>query len=182
MSGLKESAVIVALCQRLREEGSWGGETHLQKTTYFLKSFFDVPLSAEFTLYKHGPFSFDFKEKLAWMRASNLLTLVPQPYPYGPSYDVTPAGTEVMKKFPKTLKRIRPFIDFVASDLGHFGVGSLEKLSTALYIEQTWPELDAAEKVRMMQKLKPHVPESEANWAFQQLRGIKRKAQQLAPS
>jgi hypothetical protein len=60
------------------------GETHMQKATFFLQELIKVPLGFEFLLYKHGPFSFDLRDELTFMRAQGFLRLEPQ-YPYGPT-------------------------------------------------------------------------------------------------
>ena len=91
MMDLKRSALVVALVNRLSQRGSWCGETHIQKTTYFLQGLLNVPTGFEFILYKHGPFSFDLRDELARLRAYGYLDLSPEP-PYGPSLEVTKIG------------------------------------------------------------------------------------------
>jgi len=73
MNRLKRDVVILSLIENLKKKGSWCGETHIQKATYFLQELFDFPLGFEFILYKHGPFSFDLSDKLTAMRADMLL-------------------------------------------------------------------------------------------------------------
>ena len=54
--------VVCLLVEEMRRQGSWSGETHLQKGTYLLKHLVGVPLQYKFTLYKHGPFSFQLRD------------------------------------------------------------------------------------------------------------------------
>ena len=94
MNRLQRAAVLTALADELRKRGSWCGETHLQKATYFLQSLLGVPLGYEFILYKHGPYSFDLHDELTALCTDQLLELRPQPYPYGPSLLPTAASAD----------------------------------------------------------------------------------------
>lgn len=78
MDRLKRGAILVQLVRELRENGSWCGETHLQKGTYLLQELTKVPLGLEFILYKHGPFSFDLRDELTGLRADEVIALQPQ--------------------------------------------------------------------------------------------------------
>jgi hypothetical protein len=77
MNRLKRDAVILSLIENLKKKGSWCGETHILKATYFLQELFDLPLGFEFILYKHGPFSFDLSDEFTAMRADMLLKIQP---------------------------------------------------------------------------------------------------------
>ena len=59
MDRLRRAAILTQLVGNLRREGSWCGETHVQKATFFLQELMEVPLGFNFVLNKHGPFSFD---------------------------------------------------------------------------------------------------------------------------
>lgn len=84
MNRLKKDALLCELADQLRHSGSWCGETHVQKATYFLQELRRVPLEFEFVLYRHGPFSFDLRDELTAMRADGFLDLSERG-PYGPS-------------------------------------------------------------------------------------------------
>jgi hypothetical protein len=83
MKKRQREALLVALARALRDEGSWCGETHLQKATYVLEGLLKVPLGFEHVLYKYGPFASDVREELATMRADGFLESQSS-YPYGP--------------------------------------------------------------------------------------------------
>ena len=68
-------AALIELIEKLRQEGSWCGETHVQKAVYFLQNLMGVPLQFDFILYKHGPFSFDLRDELTALRADGILRL-----------------------------------------------------------------------------------------------------------
>jgi hypothetical protein len=61
MNRLQRAVVLLSLLERLKERGSWCGETHLQKSAYFLQDMLSAPLGFDFILYKHGPFAFDLE-------------------------------------------------------------------------------------------------------------------------
>jgi hypothetical protein len=85
MNRLDNASLIVALTEKLREHQSWAGETHLQKAAYILRRVLGVPLEFRFILYKHGPFSFDLRDEIGWMRANRLLEWEVRSNSYGPS-------------------------------------------------------------------------------------------------
>src|ERR1044071_9771598 len=95
MEHLQRASLLVALNEQLRKAGSWAGETHMQKATYFLQEIMGVPLAFDFILYKHGPFSFELRDELTAMRAHGFVRLEPQ-YPFGPTL-MTAEKSELQK-------------------------------------------------------------------------------------
>jgi uncharacterized protein YwgA len=77
MTRIKEFVLVGGIVRSLNAVGSWCGETHIQKTSYIAKHVKGVPLESDFTLYKHGPFSFDLNAVLNEMRSQNLLSVTP---------------------------------------------------------------------------------------------------------
>src|SRR5262249_25119884 len=73
MERLQRATVLLALIEELRDGGSWGGETHLQKAVYLLQELFQVPLGFDFVLYRHGPYSFDLADEVTALQADQLL-------------------------------------------------------------------------------------------------------------
>jgi uncharacterized protein YwgA len=69
MDRLWRASLLLTMNEELRRAGSWAGETHMQKAIFFLQELIKVPLGFEFLLYKHGPFSFDLRDELTFMRA-----------------------------------------------------------------------------------------------------------------
>lgn len=164
------AAVIGRLRDNLQERGSWCGETHIQKAAFFLQSAAEVPLGYNFILYKHGPFSFDLREDLGGFRADGLLDLRPQSYPYGPRLMATDEGAALQERFPKTLGRYEEHITRVAEYVGDAGVAELERLATALLLLREREGASDADLAREMHRLKPHVTESQAATAVQDVR------------
>jgi hypothetical protein len=159
MDRQRNAAVLTCLVSGVRSEGSWCGETHIQKATYLLEQLFDVELDFEFVLYKHGPFSFDLRDELTALRADEYLRLEAMPLPYGPRIDVGARAAFIQGRFPKTVAKHKRYIDFVASIVGGRGVEELEGLATALYVTDQFGRKNARVKPRatILHEIKPHI-------------------------
>lgn len=143
------------------------GETHLQKATYFLEELLQVPLTFEFILYKHGPFSFELRDFLAYMEGEEFITWQSHP-PYGPSLrkgSMTPA---LEAQYGKAVQPYLTKIEFVAERLGAKNVGELERIATALYVTREDGVLKAGRASRICE-LKPHIEISQAQSAVAEL-------------
>ena len=80
MDRLRNAALLTRLIEGLCSKGDWCGETHVQKTAFFVQELMGVPLGFRFILYKHGPFSFGLRDELTALRADGLLELEPRTY------------------------------------------------------------------------------------------------------
>jgi len=157
MNELRQSAIILSLIEHLRSHGSWCGETHVQKATYFLKELLRVPLSFDFILYKYGPYSFELSDDLVAMRADSLIRLVSN-YPYGPSLAPGEACEQIKKQFPRTLAEFEVQISFVSDKLAHKTISELEALSTALYVRlNEGTNLSTNRHLELLRQFKPHI-------------------------
>lgn len=176
MKRFKQDALLAETAFRLRERGSWCGETHMQKAAYFLQRLRNVPLGFTFVLYKHGPFSFDLRDELNAMVADGFLELRAH-WPYGPSLLPT-SGSEVLRRsFPKTLREYGRDIDFVSGEFGDRNVNELEKLATALYVYSECAQDTPREQARVLHQLKPHIPVQDA---YEALKHVGRLAEASA--
>lgn len=179
MNDLRKQAIIISLIEKLGEKGSWCGETHIQKSTYFLQELLQVPMEFQFILYKHGPFSFDLRDTLAEMRANMLLELKGR-YPYGASYLASDNAAALVRRFSRTVSTYERAIDFVTDKLSRLGVAELERLATALYVvlnedeEGSWED-----KARKITALKPHISFDQARQAIEKVHGLMVEAQNL---
>ena len=161
MERLKRSAIVLSLIEQLREKGSWCGETHIQKTTYFLQEMLEVDLGFEFILYKHGPYSFDLTDELTAMRADMLIQLKSQ-QPYGPSIIPGPTSEQLNRLFPKTVEKYKNEVGFIASELAQYGVAYLERIATAFFIANE-NDMDTLEqKAAKINNVKPHISKEDA--------------------
>lgn len=169
MKRLQRAALLLSMVEKLREKGSWCGETHIQKGTYLLQEMLDVPLDVEFVLYKHGPYSFDLNEQLSWLKADGILEEEIMPYPYGPKIAPGKLAEQVMSKYPKTRELNDAKIQFIADNLGDSKVAVLERIATALYVTKENPGTSVETRARRLTELKPHVPLEEAKEAVEKV-------------
>src|SRR5262249_7838745 len=177
MDRLKRGVVLTRLIEKMRAHGSWCGETHVQKSTFFLQDLTKVPLEFDFILYKHGPFSFDLRDDLTGLRADELIRLEPQ-WPYGPQIALTDRSEHFQRIYPKTLRKYDDRIAFVAEKLGSKEVADLERLATALFVtqrEEANASVDARSK--KLTDLKPHISVESARAAVEEVDRIAKDAQ-----
>jgi uncharacterized protein YwgA len=163
MASLKEKALLVALVERMCALGSWCGETHIQKTVYFGRELFGLPIDCEFILYKHGPFSFELRDELVAMQAEGVLRQAIQSPPYGPSFAPGPLVETLVERFPKTIEQHRAQIMFLAENVANRRAAELERIATALFItRQLGDSASRSERVRALTEVKPHISTEEA--------------------
>ncbi len=164
MNNFERTSMLVSLVERLREHGSWAGETHLQKATYLLARVLGVPVDFEFILYKHGPFSFDLRNEMGVLRADGFFEWEVKSERCGPSLKPGPLSAVLKRQFPDAPVKYKSEIEFVAFHVGNKNVAVLERLATAIYvtIDERWaPELRAIR----INELKRHVSLPEAETA-----------------
>ncbi len=178
MERLKRCAIIVSLIEHLQTKGSWCGETHIQKTTYFLQELLKVPLEFEFILYKHGPYSFDLSDELTAMRAYMLIELKSQP-PYGPKIVPGPTSEQLKQLFPKTLAKYKDRINFIAERFWGYNVAELERLATAFFIANEDRTEDKRRVAKRIHEIKPHISTKQAIEALDTESEIEDKAEEL---
>jgi uncharacterized protein YwgA len=167
MKPAARKALVIMLIKSLQEQGSWCGETHVQKATYCLQNITGVPADFDFILYKHGPFSFDLSDHLALMRADGLLEL--EYYPYGAKIIVSNKGNSFLEKFPRTAEKFREKINYISETFGSKGVAALERLSTALYVKLTIGDNEAKNRAAFLHELKHHIPITKATEAVDEM-------------
>lgn len=180
MEDMKCQPVVLSLIEKLDLYGSWCGETHIQKSLYFLQEMLGVPTGYDFILYKHGPFSFDLKDELGVMRANMIIKLKSQPYPYGPSLYPGEAAERLKELYPKTTKEYERQIEFIARKLSRFRVTELERLATALYVtlEEGMNKSLQARAMRIVE-LKPHIIINEAASAVEEVDSLMAEAKEM---
>ena len=164
MKPFEQAAVVLSLAEALKARGGWGGETHVQKSVYFLQELLGVPTDFEFILFKHGPFSFDLRSALTMMEAEELIAWEPR-RPYGPTLVRGRDADYLDRHFGLVGERHSREIDFVADKLRDKGVRELEKLATALFVAREVD--DASKRAARIVELKPHISLTEALDAVQ---------------
>ena len=170
-------SLVALLVNTMRDNGGWAGETHIQKSLFFLQNMLNVPTAYEFVLYKHGPYSFELHDDLGRMRAQLLLGIEPHP-PYGSSFELGPAGNIVLQREHPEINGYVPHLNFIVEKLGRKDVRSLERLATALFVQDRIPNLGENVIANTVVNLKPHIKESEALEALRSISEIKREAKE----
>jgi hypothetical protein len=156
LSALEQQALVVQTVKELRDRGSWAGETHVQKTVYFLKHILEVPLTYQYVLYKHGPYSFDLHHDVGDMRAHNFLTLESRP-PYGPSFTLGHMADLLSKRYHNTIQKYVDAVRFLATRLCNADVRDMERYATALYVNLETNGHPGSQLSSRINELKPHI-------------------------
>jgi len=180
MNRLQQAAFLTELADHLLSNGSWCGETHVQKATYFLQTLLDVPLGFDFILYKHGPYSFELSDELTALRADYLLELRVKFPSYGPSLVPTETSAGLRQRHPITVGKYARDIEFVARAFGEKGGTQLERPSTGLFgSHQLGLTASAEDRARRLNELKPHVTLEQAREAVGEVDRLAREARVL---
>ncbi len=169
MNKLVEQAVLVGLTRRLKEKGSWTGETHLQKATYLMHELRGTDFSFGFILYKHGPFSFEMRDELSGMRSDGLITRTVDDPRYGPRLEITERGEQLEQSLASTLARYSDDLDWIADRLNRRGVVELERLATAMWMTRHHEGASADQRAKAVVEVKPHISYDEALAAVEQI-------------
>jgi uncharacterized protein YwgA len=177
MNQMQQAAIITQLADSLVQQGSWCGETHLQKAMYLLQTLLKVPCEYEFIFYKFGPFSFDLRAELTALQADGLMELRTRNPAYGPSLLPTSRSTEFRQNYLVTLGKYGEAVAFVAKVVGSKGVADLERLATALYVScEGGKGASVAQRAQRLNELKPHVPLPLAQEGIQEIDRITQEA------
>ena len=156
---LEKQTVIFELIGSLRANDNWCGETHIQKTSFFVEELSGHNLGYDFILYKHGPYSFELSEDLAGMGALHFVDQEIVNPNYGPRLKRNPEVEQMLKEqFGQKIQNLKPAVDFVVLKLSEYGVATLERLATALYFTKKEPIEGVDARARKINEVKPHIP------------------------
>ena len=174
LKSMQRDAILLSLMNEMRENGSWCGETHIQKSVYFLQELLQVPMGHDYILYKHGPYSFDLADAVTALRADSLLEYKSR-RPYGPSLIPTKTGQDFLNRYPKTLAKYADRLQFIAGKMGRMGVAELERQATALFVilNEKCKEDSRASKII---ELKPHIQIDQAEKALESIEAMIKEA------
>jgi predicted ATPase len=158
-----QRAIIIKLLELLHEKGNWCGETHIQKTVFFIKELTGIPIDFSYILYKHSPYSFDLHDELTVMRVEALIDLKVKYYPYGPGIYVTETGRNLLKQFAEKIQKFNTEINFIVDIFAEKYIGELERLAIALYVTHTKSRKDGYKRATYIHEVKPHISVDQAN-------------------
>lgn len=168
MGTIPGAARVLTMVKRLRDNQSWSGETHLQKAMFFLDRETGGSTNFDFVLYKHGPYSFDLHDTLATLSALCLIENQPVP-PYGPRINLTESGERFLKQHDDVGVEELRRIDSVAGWFGNKGVAELERLATALWVQDRGTGKDEICLAEEIHKIKPHISNEDALAALREV-------------
>jgi uncharacterized protein YwgA len=178
VSASTQQAILLFTMQSLKEEGSWCGETHIQKALYMCQELVGAPSNFKFILYKHGPYSFELSECLQRLIADDLVYLQTR-QPYGPTLAISDDARSMADDVSRQ-ERLSSCIRFISQKLGRKGVADLEKLATATYVNCKYgKDLPIEERASLLTSLKTHVPIDAARTAFVEVGAIETEAAQV---
>ena len=172
MDNLVRWSILLELISELKNAGSWCGETHIQKSAFFLEEMLGVPLDLGFMMYKYGPYSFDLNDDLTALRAYNYVSLEPQP-PYGVTYSLKDEENKLKKFYEDDIEEYSKKISSVAETFGNKTVVELEKLATAFFIYEKEDIKDVNSIAKRLNEIKPHVTIQDAETAAEKMLEIK---------
>ena len=173
-------ALLAYVIERMNVLGSWCGETHVQKSVFFLQELFETPLEYEYVIYKHGPYSFDLHDELTLMRANALVELEANRPPYGPHFKPGPLAQGLGSRFSRTRVRHMAAVDFVAKRIATLPVVDLERIATAFFLGRERADLKREGLAELITKIKPHISREEALRGIEESEQIKREAKSIA--
>jgi hypothetical protein len=183
MNTLAQRVVLVGLARRLRENGSWTGEAHLQKAAYLLREVMKVPLAFDFIFYKHGPYSFGLHDELSDMCVDRLIDRETQAPQYGPCIVVTELGLATERRFQRIVICYGPHLDWIASRLGNRQIADLERLAVALWVaRQGGLNTSMEDRATAINTLRPHLSLQAAVESARQADRLFAEAGQIAPA
>ena len=161
----KKHAYILEVINGLKENSSWTGKTHVQKTMFLVNEATAVPVPFEFVLYKHGPYSFDIENELEQMKSYDAIAVQPISS-YG--VELKPSrNAEMVTLFSPLPTQEKDSIDQICRFVGAKGVIELERLATAVWIRNREHITDPREVAQRIHDLKPHISIPDAEEADQ---------------
>lgn len=176
MSGSDPTPIVLSIMQSLKSDGSWCGETHVQKTLYVCQELMGTPSNFKFILYKHGPYSFGLSEHLQELIADDLIRVITRP-PYGPTLGLTEEGRLIAAKVDQDVN-LSARLGFMSKKLSRKGVAELEKLATAVYVNRKHStKIPLEKRAEILVSLKPHVSLEAARNAFVEAEAMEKEVE-----
>ena len=169
-------ALVARLVSRMSAHESWVGETHIQKSMFFMQHLLGVGTDYRFVMYQYGPYSFDVNDVLFWMNCRGELGYQwHQPInrkQYGPTLELRPRGRQLLDSNEVYL----PQIEWVSEHIATKNVRELERVSTASLLISEQPEWSDREITLEMQRLKPHLTEIDTKRGIDESRRLRDRA------
>lgn len=160
---LQKHRLILAVVEALNAVDSWTGKTHIQKAMALLLARARIEMPFTFVLYKHGPFSFDLRDEIGFMKS--YLGLSSQSV-LGFGEKIQPGENQGFIKesaqlSDAALEEIKAVCEFVNGR----PAAELEKLATAAWIRSQENIEETEQVAQRLHQLKPHISLPEARAA-----------------
>ena len=158
---LQKHRLILAVVEALKEAGSWTGKTHIQKAMALLLARARIEMPFTFVLYKHGPFSFDLRDEIEFMKSYLGLSFESVPG-YGEKIEPGKNKSFIEERAEQlseaTLREIRSICEFIDGK----SVVHLERLATTAWIRSQEGLQEPDQIADRLHKLKPHISTKDA--------------------
>ena len=134
---------------------------------FLLRELYDVDLGYKYTLYKHGPYSFELDADIEELRIVGAIDYEIERQ-YGPRYKPGPAAEAYKRPFDA---QILSAMDRVAEFLGQKRVQNLECISTLALCARSSAEMasDPRKLKACVKTLKPHLAEEDIDQGWSEL-------------
>jgi uncharacterized protein YwgA len=163
-------ALILAMIEALRSQGSRTGKTPIIKGLFLAKAAgLDVPF--ELFLYKHGPYSTDIEDNLDQLKSYGAIEVEPAFDGYGVKFSPGENASFVKKQVSLSADE-QAMIDKVCQFIRSKNVSQLERLATAAWIRTEEGITDPDDVARRLNELKPHISLSDARNADREVLGF----------
>ncbi len=159
-----EHALILAMIETLRAQGSRTGKTHVIKGLFLAEAAGLLDLPFEFFLYKHGPYSTDIEDNIDQMKSYGAMEAEPAFDGYGVFLSPAAMSSYVKRQAPlpqTAISAIQRICRFICGKDVH----QLERLATAAWIRKREGLQDTDDVARRLNELKPHISLAEAREA-----------------
>jgi len=167
----QKHALILAMIDALRRQGSRTGKTHIIKGLFLASAADLLSVPFEFFLYKHGPYSIDIEESIEQMKSYEATTVEPAFDGYGVILSPGDMASFAKQRAPLSAETLQA-IERVCQFLRHRNVGYLERLATAAWIRTREGIQDPDAVARRLNDLKPHISLAEARQADEEVRAF----------
>lgn len=176
----EKKTLICLILEALKKQGSWCGETHIQKAAYLAKEMFKIPLEEyDFFLYRYGPYSSEISVDLATMRNEEIIVRTAT-YPFGATYGVKENKEIPSEDMEECRKQYGKKIDFIAEKFSDKGVGYLERLCTAHWVIRNYTNKTTDELAETLSEIKVKIPLETALKTIEETNSMIRKADKIA--
>jgi uncharacterized protein YwgA len=172
MERFERESLLTMLVEALNQRGSWSGNTHIQKSAFFLQDLGETPLDYDFVIYRYGPFSFELRDDINDMRVINILDRYLVPAGYGVHYCLGSTAKVLLDAYKEKVGKYEKDINFIVEKFGSLSASELELLATLRYVFKIVEDLPEEKIFDIICKLKPHFSLEETKAGWRKLEGI----------